>query len=1818
MNIINLVEEVEALGVELSYEGDQLRFRAPQGVMTSELKQRLSTNKSAILQHLSEDDATSELVVDEAGRHQPFPLTEAQSAYLLGRHRAFEYGGVSCRGYLEIAYPAPTSPQALDQAWQQLVRRHDVLRVTIEDEGYQQVLKDVEPRPIPVDDLTGQSDTQIERHIEHLRERMLSEPVNYARWPLFDVHLCRCPGQTVLLLAIELILVDAASLYLLIDDLNRLVSGAELPPVPAVSFRDYVIARRAQRQGRRYRRDRNYWLTRLDALPPAPELPMAAALPLAAATDSGRFSRRAFRLSMAQSEHLNASAAARGTTLNALMLGAFAEVLGAWSRTRRFTLNLPIFRREPLHPEIDAVIGDFTSVTLLEIDLDAAKSFGDRVQAIGRQLFDDLDHAGFSGLEVLGELSRRRGTAVLMPVVFTSTAGGAPARRGQPDGYRILRGLTQTPQVSLDCQITEQPDGLLVAWDVRDGLFPPDIIDQMFAAFRGLVERLADNAAAVLEQAQLVALPEAQAAVRRVVNATAWQHTDALLHRALVMQAEQPPERPALYDNCGCVTYNEWLAAAQALAAGLAAEGCRPGERIAILCAKGRMQAIAPLAVLLCGGCYVPIDVDQPIARRNAILGDAGIRLAIADPECELPPAIVAVQRDRNRTEPLMLPAVSPEAPAYVIYTSGSTGTPKGVVVSHAAAWNTVADINQRFGVTADDRVLALASLGFDLSVYDLFGIPAGGGALVYPDEARKTDPSHWAQLVAQHRVTLWNTVPAQLQMLCDAADGGAPAPSHLRLALVSGDWVPLDLKQRLERHSPAARLISLGGATEAAIWSIYHPVTVIDAHWSSIPYGRPLANQRMHVVDSHLRERPDWVVGQIAIGGRGLALGYLNDPDKTARQFVTRDDGERLYLTGDLGRYWPDGTIEFLGRQDAQVKIRGHRVELGEIAGVLRTHPAVGDAQVLLSAEGSGKLLCAFVEARQDDQPLADVVVERLHQCAVAIEHEIDGDAFAALMHGADRVAILAMAARLRGDGLFATPQARHDLAQIYQATGVAAVHQRLLRRWLDGLLDAGALSCDDGQYHGLIAADDATVRNLWAEVDDLERKAGYGSQTLHYIRVCSDQLSGLLRGEVDVRAILFPQGELGTAHAAYRDNLVSRSMNGMVVATVRALAESRKTRNGAPLRVLEVGAGVAGTASDLVPALAEFTPEYWFTDLSEFFLTEARRLFAGYPWMHYGIFDMNEDARPQGIAPNSFDVILCANVLHNARHAGEVLRQFATLLAPGGCVVFIEPFRRHNYPLLVSMEFFPELTGFRDLRADTDQTFFTREQWLTWLRETGAVIADCAPAADSNLATAGQGVFVAQFKTDRSLLRADELRDFLRERLPGYMVPAQVQVLDALPRLRSGKSDRAALLGLVQPERKRTGSAGVSGAAPRDALEQQIANVWGDVLGVTQPACDVDFYALGGDSLLLSRMIARLRQQLPAAAELEWEVLLRHLLREPTIRALAERLRHTPREQQAVAEVRSALVPLWGDQAPGGRCCVFVHAGTGNLLPYQHLLQALDRTAWPRGIGVELPQQEAFTDLPPDRALTRLAARYAVELAGQGDEFTLIGYCLGGLLAAEIARMLTEQGKTVTELVAISAYQPPHVEADALVDYIFARALGASPQRLAMPEEPSLAAAVREILQAQPGRIARHAFDQLDDRHCGVRDSFAAWSSRPLDQRLAQLSAGGQADGIYHQPDGADLSFARQHALFGHSMASVGLHRPDAWLGRTVLLRNSASDPLLPGTPQDVAGYWRDICLGDLVIDDIAGDHFSCLSRAHASKLAALIAQHTQRAGA
>jgi amino acid adenylation domain-containing protein len=385
------------------------------------------------------------------------------------------------------------------------------------------------------------------------------------------------------------------------------------------------------------------------------------------------------------------------------------------------------------------------------------------------------------------------------------------------------------------------------------------------------------------------------------------------------------------------------------------------------------------LGVLAAGGVYVPVGTDQPVARRGRIYRAAGVRCVLTGAAertgLDWPDGVPVVPAE-DAEELAGLDRVRSREPgdlAYVIYTSGSTGEPKGVEITHRSALNTVADLCARWGVGAGDRVLAVSALDFDLSVFDLFGLLSSGGSVVLVTEEDRREAARWVELAAVSGVTVWNSVPALLDMALVAGQSRPGWGDRLRLVLVSGDWVGLDLPGRLAGQCGGARLVALGGATEASIWSNAFEVERVEPGWRSVPYGFPLRNQVFRVVDGRGRDCPDWVAGELWIGGLGVARGYRGDPERTAAQFVVAD-GVRWYRTGDLGRYWPDGTLEFLGRRDFQVKVGGHRIELGEVEAALASHPQVAAAvAVTVAAGGRARRLTAVVVPAAGENPGED-----------------------------------------------------------------------------------------------------------------------------------------------------------------------------------------------------------------------------------------------------------------------------------------------------------------------------------------------------------------------------------------------------------------------------------------------------------------------------------------------------------------------------------------------------------------------------------------------------------------------------------------------------------------------------------------------------------------------------------------------------------------------------------------------------------------------------------------------------------------------------
>jgi amino acid adenylation domain-containing protein len=979
----SLLGELTRAGVRLRLvDEDRIEVSAVAGRLSPDLRQALARHKPDLLVRLREAGAGAPaaelplIVPDRERLYEPFPASDLQQSFLIGGREGFEYH-VRPHQYMEFEFDE-LDPERFGHALNRVLARHRDSIVVFSDDMTLRTVRDPGPVSIAVDDLRALPEAEAQARMAATREAMCRLEPRHDRWPWLEPRISLYgAGRARLHYNNNNIFTDAPSGAALITEAVRLYQhpDAPLPPL-RLSYRDCVLALAELEESPLGQASKRYWCDRMADWPAAPEVPLA---PGNAYRGRSMMSRRELSVPAEQWTALREQAESRGLTTTNVLLGAHAEMLAAFSGSRHFLLNNMISHRPiPLHPQMPEVLGNFASLYPLEVDWRHDEPFSARVRRLQARLISDVDHMYWSGSKVLQELNRVRRTPgrAVCPFAVGSALFVGPADRP-------YFSMLETPQCLLDTEFWELRDGrLLVIWDVIEPAFPPGLIDAMFDAYRSVVEDLTQSQA--WDRTAFDLLPAAQRAQRAALNAVPAPPAAGLLPDPLARHAVGCPGKPAVVAATGSLDYAGLHARARGLADELIRRGVDPGDRVVVMLPKGPEQVVAVCAALMAGGAYVPVDPQWPRERlrylctdtkARAVLtdrGHAGLAVAVAEAAeaADAAEAAVVIVPGVAEPAPVALPASgrlprrSPEDLAYVIYTSGSTGRPKGAMLDHRGPLATIGDVNARFGVGSGDVLFAASSLTFDLSVYDVFGTLAAGATLVMPGPDQ-TDPTGWPELAAAHGVTVWNSVPAIMELVVGAAEAGGVELPALRLVLLSGDWVPVGLPDRIRTIAPNARVVSLGGATEASIWSIHHPVDRVDPDWPSIPYGRPLAGQSWHVLDERGQDAPVWVPGHLYIGGVGVALGYLGDPEKTAAAFVAHPrTGERLYRTGDLGRYLPDGEIEFLGRADFQVKIQGFRVEPGEVEHALAEHPDVVRAAVVArrSGSGSGRQLTGFV----------------------------------------------------------------------------------------------------------------------------------------------------------------------------------------------------------------------------------------------------------------------------------------------------------------------------------------------------------------------------------------------------------------------------------------------------------------------------------------------------------------------------------------------------------------------------------------------------------------------------------------------------------------------------------------------------------------------------------------------------------------------------------------------------------------------------------------------------------------------------------------
>ncbi|MDC9595407.1 non-ribosomal peptide synthetase/type I polyketide synthase [Xenorhabdus anantnagensis] len=917
----------------------------------------------------------------EPASEQMLPLTPLQYAYWLGESQLFQFGNGIAHFYAELAIDGLDLPR-FTTAWNRVINHHAQLRGYVKD-GQYHILPEVPCYTPTVIDCRSMMPNERETQLNNARDILRIQGVPSDNWPLFDLTLYHTDDRTHLLhLTIDLLVADGKSLTLILRDLHHCYQQPDWQPEPPVAtIGDYIQALENEKTEETWQQSRQYWLDRLPSLPDAPVLPLKD-------HQSQQLDQQCLTgyISPQQWQRLQQRAAEHRVSPSQVMLTLFAHILSVWSNSEHFTINVLHGNRLLMPQHCDILVGNLSTTSLLEVDLRNISGFSDAASRIQRQWFADLLHALFDGQLVLREKNQHRHNLNAgMPIVFNDTTG--TAGKG-PSGLGTLNLFgAQTPHVYLDCMLISGSDGgVTIQWAILPQLFQPQVAENMFAHYQAsIVALLEPNYQWSTPLPEW--LPANDHALCQNSNSTKSDFPSHTLCSLIAQAVNQYPQHIAVVDASRQIDYRTLWSQSLSLAAHLQAQENQTSSLIGIVMEKGWEQVVAVIAILLAGRAYLPIDASYPQQRIHQLLASGEVNTVLTQPkfaqQIGWPDNVQVISLDETLLNNLPVTreprlSVRPEDLAYVIFTSGSTGKPKGVMIDHQGAINTILDINQRIALNERDSVLAISELTFDLSVYDLFGTLSRGAKLVMPSPGDSKQPDKLLAWLQQESVTVWNSVPAFVQLLEEYAHSYPhslhPHPlNSLRWVLMSGDWIPINLPAKLYALHPALNLLSLGGATEASIWSIAYPITHVDPNWRSIPYGKPLANQTFYVLNAVLSPCPVWVTGELYIGGQGLALGYWADSEKTEQAFITHPQtGGRLYRTGDLGRWLPDGNIEFLGRNDHQIKIRGYRIELGEIEHRLCEHPAIQQALVFAHTTSTGALQLVAGLRLTDNAPVS------------------------------------------------------------------------------------------------------------------------------------------------------------------------------------------------------------------------------------------------------------------------------------------------------------------------------------------------------------------------------------------------------------------------------------------------------------------------------------------------------------------------------------------------------------------------------------------------------------------------------------------------------------------------------------------------------------------------------------------------------------------------------------------------------------------------------------------------------------------------------
>lgn len=1396
----------------------------------------------------------------------------------------------------------PLDVHALQRSLNEIVRRHEVLRSafpTVEGEPVQVVRPDAAV-PLSVVDLSGRPLEVRRGEAQQIADAQARQPFTLATGPVVRATVVRLSdADHWLLLSLHHIVADGWSMGILARELQvlyRALRAGDPSPLPElpIQYADFAAWQRDWLRDERLEPQIAYWRSQLADLP---AVPLVSDRPRTATSGfSGGFHR--FAIPNAVAAELRRLAARESATVFMVLLAAFDALLYRYTSQSDVVVGSPIANRS--HRDVEELIGFFVNTLVLRTDVSGNPSFRELIARVRAMALDAYAHQDvpFERLVEMLQPERDPGRNPLFQIGFVlQTAWDAPGRAlagdAQPD---VERG---TSIFDLAVHLWEHSEGIHGGIEYSTALFDATTVARFAEHFVTLVHHAAFGPDTAVDDLPLLQ-PHERHRLLMSWNRTAAPYPQGVCFHDLVdARAASDPHAPALESLGEVVTYHELNVRAERLARRLRSRGVG-SETLVLVCMDASIDAIvAMLAIMKAGGTYVPIDPADPPERIQFIIGDTQAplmltRTAIAnslhlDVLCEAGPGLLCVDAITGEPSGSPLPpgqgAVKPDQLAYVIYTSGSTGRPKGVLVEHGCLVNVVAAQQQSLGVSATSRVLQFASLAFDASIFEVaMALGSGGTLCLIPPDVRLPGPP-LLEYLQRERITIVTLPPTALAALPFAA------LPDLATITVAGEPCSADL---VDRWAKGRRFFNLYGPTEATIWSTV--ATCIDGGRKP-PIGRPIQNTRVYILDPRGQPVPIGVPGELYIAGSGVARGYLNRQELTAQRFVTlslNDDGpeERLYRTGDLVRYLPDGEIEFIGRTDHQVKLRGYRIELEEVEAALQEHPGVQEATVCLRDDGpAGRRLVAYVTPTQRSEDEDEETRVALSAEHVSYWQRIYDD-----LYGQDGGPEQPAAGFAGWNSSYTgAPLAAAEMREWLDAT-VSRIATLRASRVLEIGCGVGQLLFEMAPRLERYAGTDLSTAALEAVRRRLKEPAD-GSQRVQLFARSADDFSGLPGAAYDLVVLnsvvqYFPSGDY-----------LRRVIQGAVLATepggaifigdVRSLSlletfalsvEMHQAEDDTTVAVLrERTERRVMLEQELVVdpeffhALRREIPEISAVEvllkrgrgrneLTKFrydvilHVGPANPSIEGLVTIDWDSVGSTVDGLRAGVAAERSQWF-CVDAIPNLRLAADLsARSTAAVLEPATTVaamrrqqatashVGVEP--DDVVAVGESLGFDVEVFAGVGHRPETFRAIFRRRIGTATRR--GLLPTD---------ATSG---FQAWHHYTNNPLRGiflrtmvPRIRTFLAARLPDPFIPAQYVLLDRMPRTSSGKVDRSRL---PAPDRARP-DLGVDYVAPSIEIERTLAAIWCEVLGVERVGVHDNFFELGGDSILGIQIVARAR---------------------------------------------------------------------------------------------------------------------------------------------------------------------------------------------------------------------------------------------------------------------------------------------------------------------------------------------------------------------